>query len=113
MGFVERVLVVRLYVLYMPVYSIPPGVMNNQAPQKGAGSSKDVEQRVQECVQIRKQLTAVGAMISPANRERTRDAMNAFVTNGLPTQFALPIEKGNVAAVHLSIHKKSGIVLQR
>jgi hypothetical protein len=75
--------------------------------------TKQEDERLQECVELRKQLDKVGVMLDPACREQVSAHMNAFVRDGTPSSACFRVEGHLVHLVLTSrAHKKSGVVLE-
>lgn len=73
---------------------------------------KTEDERIQECIQIRKQLTSIGAMMLDENREKLKNEMKKFVYSGQSTRFSLNLIDKAKAIIELKSSKKSGITLQ-
>lgn len=72
---------------------------------------KEQGTRLQECIEIRKQLTRIGAFLSDENRQLVANHMNAYIKDGSGTTFRLKIESQCIK-VMLSCEKQSGVVLE-
>lgn len=81
---------------------------------------KPLEVRLRECVEIRAQLTRMGAMALDGNRSAVAAGMNAFLRDGTPSTFELPLgaaagKRAVVTAlrVQLSARGQSGVAALR
>ena len=76
--------------------------------------TKTLSQRLEEAVNIRCQLTTLGAFLNPDNKDLYKRHSNAFIRNETSSQFALRVSNTAVAIVSLcaSENAKSGIRLE-
>jgi hypothetical protein len=80
--------------------------------------TKAVDTRVRECIEIRQQLSQVGAnmLLSDRDRAKLQLAMNAYVQDGTPStvrvHIAPPEGRGPHARVLLHAHQPSGVVME-
>lgn len=72
---------------------------------------KTQELRLAECVNIRKQLTQLGAFLSELNKKKVKDSMNGFVKEGKSATFRLSLTPDTCVKVMLSNEKQSGMEL--
>ena len=72
---------------------------------------KTVDDRLQECINIRRQLQSLGVMqYNDIYKHQIVKSMNDFVTNGISNSFQVPLEKYTLHII-LSNTRKSGITL--
>ncbi len=80
---------------------------------------KPLEVRLRECVEIRAQLTRMGAMALDGNRSAVAAGMNAYLRDGTPSTFELPLGAAGKRAVvtalrvQLSARGQSGVAALR
>jgi hypothetical protein len=75
---------------------------------------KDVKIRIEECIHMKTQLTALGALVLDKNRMKISSIMNDFISNGQSAYIKLPIDKRTRIIIQLSSkpNGKSGFTLE-
>lgn len=68
---------------------------------------KTVDKRVKECVNIRKQVTMLGAMLDETSSQKISDAMNSFIKDGLGQNVVIRVNDKN--SLHMKLVAKENI----
>lgn len=74
---------------------------------------KAMEERLKESIEIHKQLTILGALVDPVNKEKLAKASNGFVHEGTSATLCLKVENAVAKVVFTRrIGRRSGVILE-
>lgn len=80
-----------------------------------AKNMKNQQQRIEECINIRKQLSSIGGLLNDTTRGQITQHMNEYIRNGTSFTKRFNLDKNNDIKLVLtsSEEKQSGILLER
>ena len=76
---------------------------------------KSLQDRIEECINIKTQLRSLGALMNDMNRGKIARLMNSYVKEATTGQLKVRIDDTTnaIIALHSNVHKRSGITLER